>query len=136
MTGAFLAGPAGSETSGHDAPDAHAPAQVEQHAQEPVQEHADTDHADTAPMEPQPMDDWAIAAQMLHVPREGLSDYIDERQVIMEALVAARSRSNAQWGMSAAVTDALLALASETSSMRPAYARVAGSFRHPESCMS
>lgn len=105
MTGAFLAGPVGSESPGHPVPEAHPPAQMDQQLPDPG---ADPGSDPAAPMA---ANGWAVAAQMLHVPRDGLSPYIEERVMIMEALVAARGRSNAQWGMSAATTDALLALA-------------------------
>jgi len=65
----------------------------------------------TPDMAPQGAVDWEVPAQMLYAPRGGLASFIDERQMIMEALMASRGRGSAQWGMSAATADALLALA-------------------------
>lgn len=63
------------------------------------------------PAEPHLATGWEIPPQMLYAPREGLASFIDERSVIMEALMASRGRASAQWGMSGATVDALLALA-------------------------
>lgn len=63
------------------------------------------------PVQQAPAIDWNIPPQMLYEPREGLAPFIDERAMIMEALIATRGRASAQWGMSAATSDALLALA-------------------------
>ncbi|WP_375186167.1 hypothetical protein [Pseudooceanicola sp.] len=55
--------------------------------------------------------DWDVPARLLYEPRGGLPSFIDERQMIMEALMASRARGSTQWGMRAATADALLALA-------------------------
>lgn len=102
-TGAFLASPVGSETSDTHSQGAEPPAQTEQAPPE-------TEPQDTAPRLAEGVD-WNIPAQMLYEPREGLSDFVTERVLIMEALLASRGRASAQWGISAATSDALLALA-------------------------
>lgn len=64
-----------------------------------------------APAAPVPGIDWNVPAQMLYVPREGLAPFIDERAMIMEALMATRGRASAQWGLTEAASNAILALA-------------------------
>ena len=63
------------------------------------------------PAAPVPGIDWNVPAQMLYVPREGLAPFIDERAMIMEALMATRGRASAQWGLTEAASNAILALA-------------------------
>ena len=53
---------------------------------------------------------WDVPAQMLYQPRGGLTPFLEEREMIMEAMMASLNRTNSQWGMSAATSDALLAL--------------------------
>ena len=103
-SGVFLAGPVGSETSEPVAPEVHAP------AHEPQTAPATPDHAPAPAPAPGGID-WNLPAQMLYEPRGGLASFIDERGMIMEALMAAQGRASAQWGMSGATADALMALA-------------------------
>ena len=54
--------------------------------------------------------DWSIPAQMLYQPRTGMAPFLDERRALMETLSASLGKASAQWGMSAATSDALLGL--------------------------
>jgi hypothetical protein len=58
-----------------------------------------------------PVMDWTVPAQMLYQPQKPDRDYVEQRQAITEGLAVALGRPSAQWGMSAATSDALLMLA-------------------------
>ena len=118
LIGTLLAGPAISETE-PQAPmqgDQAASAETAPHQPEQIPQQAAPAHPIEAPLSPTQNPpaqtvEWQVPAQMLYHAAGTGGSFLDERRAIVNALASALGKPAAQWGVSADMSNALLALA-------------------------